>query len=383
MEENENRNEQQQQAPKPPVYIPAAPVQVIKTGSSAWKWIGITIIVCVLIASISFVSLVNSVLSHSIKKSQTTEDAEDALTEVVVKHADTFDKILVINLNGVIGRGELAAYGDVSEDVVANIEAQLKRAGNDENVCAVILNVDSPGGEAFACDQIAEIIRNFYFRYEKPVVSCIGSMGASGGYYVSAPCQWIVAHEMSITGSIGVISSSFNYRGLLDKVGVKPVVFKSGRFKDMLSGTKADSEISAQETQMMQSLIDSMFARFKKVVKDGRSQAARQGKEFKPLVEGWESYADGRILLGEEAYRLGFVDELGGMKEAIVAAQRLANIKSSNLIRYDAPISWKGLLSFLSEARAEKIQIQLGGMSESGAAAAMKPGKIYFLPPGE
>lgn len=385
MEENENMNEQQQQAQRPPAYIPAAPVQYIKTGSSAWKWIGITIIVCALIGCICFVTLIKMIFSQSIKTTQMMkmEEAEDSLTEVVVKQADTSEKILIINMKGVIGRGELAAYGNVSEDVVANMEAQLKRAGNDENVYAVILNVDSPGGEAFACDKIAELIRNFYLRYEKPVVSCIGSMGASGGYYVSAPCQWIVAHEMSITGSIGVISSSFNYRGLLDKVGVKPVVFKSGRFKDMLSGTKAEGEISAEESQIMQSLIDKMFARFKKVVREGRNQEARQGKEFKALAADWETYADGRVLMGDEAYRLGFVDELGGMKDAIEAAKRLADIKSANLIRYDAPVNWMGLLNFLSETRTDKIQLQLDGFNKNGTTAEMKPGKIYFLPPVE
>ncbi len=107
----------------------------------------------------------------------------------------------------------------------------------------------------------------------------MGSLAASGGYYVSAPCDWIVANELTITGSIGVIMEGFNYRGLMDKIGVRPEVFKSGKFKDMLSPTKSPEETSPEEVQMVQHLIDETFAQFKGVVADGRHAAFHNSKQ--------------------------------------------------------------------------------------------------------
>src|SRR5271155_3607422 len=123
----------------------------------------------------------------------------------------------------------------------------------------------------------------------KPVVVSMGSLAASGGYYVSAPCQWIVANELTITGSIGVIMHGLNYRGLLDKIGVRPETFKSGKYKDMMSPTKSQDEITPEEQQMVQNLINETFGKFKSVVADGR-RAAYQSNEHqgKMLSADWE-----------------------------------------------------------------------------------------------
>src|SRR5436190_15614835 len=101
----------------------------------------------------------------------------------------------------------------------------------------------------------------------------MGNLAASGGYYVSAPCQWIVANELTITGSIGVIMHSWNYRGLMDKVGLKPETYKSGKFKDMLSGERNPTDITPEERDMVQSLIDETYSKFKGVVAKGRADA--------------------------------------------------------------------------------------------------------------
>src|SRR5262249_4295077 len=150
--------------------------------------------------------------------------------------------------------------------------AQLKRAEEDDRVKAVILKVDSPGGEVMAADQIHNEIAQFQTRSRKPVVASMGSLAASGGYYISAPCRWIIANELSITGSIGVIMSSWNYRGLMDKVGVLTQTYKSGKYKDMLSGSREPDSITPEEKRMVQKLIDETFAKFKQVVSDGREK---------------------------------------------------------------------------------------------------------------
>ena len=136
---------------------------------------------------------------------------------------------------------------------------------------AVLLKVNSPGGEVLASDDIYNAIRQFQNEHNKPVVASMGSLAASGGYYVSAPCRWIVANELTITGSIGVIMHGYNYRGLMNKVGLQPQVFKSGRFKDMLSGEKDLEKMTPQEradvdeeTRMVQTMINQTFDKFKK-----------------------------------------------------------------------------------------------------------------------
>src|SRR5207249_2637771 len=151
------------------------------------------------------------------------------------------------------------------KSMVELIADELKVAADDGAVKAVILKVDSPGGEVLASDDISRAITEFQENTDKPVIAAMGGLAASGGYYVSAPCRWIIANELTITGSIGVIMHSFNYRGLLDKVGLYPQVFKSGKFKDMLSGSKSVNEIDPKEREMIQTMIDETFEKFKSV----------------------------------------------------------------------------------------------------------------------
>ena len=213
------------------------------------------------------------------------------LEEVTLKEGAFGDKIVVIPIDGVI-TGQVMEQGGYS--LVTVIKEELRRAQKDRDVKAVILKVDSPGGEVLASDDIAKAIRDFQMKSGKPVIVSMGSLAASGGYYVSAPCRWIVANELTITGSIGVIMHGLNYRGLLDKIGVRPEVFKSGKYKDMLSGTKEPEEISQEERDMVQKLIDETFHKFKDVVRDGRDAAySSNNRQGRKLAPDWEDYADG------------------------------------------------------------------------------------------
>jgi protease-4 len=168
---------------------------------------------------------------------------------------------------------------------------------------------------------------------------------------------------------------SYNYRGLLDKVGVKPVVFKSGKFKDMLRGDKANNEIEPEEASMIQSLIDENYNRFKEVVSTGRKNAAKHNKAIgRTLVDNWEAYADGRIFSGKQAYELGFVDELGDFRVAVSRAKKLAGIKNAQLIRYDVMVNLSTLLRRLVGADIGHIRIDTGMNTMS-----LKTGRMYFL----
>lgn len=296
------------------------------------------------------------------------------LEEVTLEHNRSKNKIVVVDVSGIITSSPWDRRGS---SMVNLIENQLELAGEDRSVKAVILRVDSPGGEVLASDEIYRTIERFQMDHGKPVVASMGGVAASGGYYVSAPCQWIVANELTITGSIGVIMHTYNYRGLLNKVGVRPQVFKSGRFKDMLSGDKAEEEILPEERKMVQDLIDETFVRFKSIVREGRDFANRaNGSAGRKLAANWEDFADGRVLSGRQAYESGFVDELGNFDTAVDRAKELAEIENANLVRYQQPFDLSNLFRLFGETESRTVKIDLGM-----DLPRLEVGRLYFLSP--
>jgi protease-4 len=255
-------------------------------------------------------------------------------------------------------------------------------------VKAAILKVDSPGGEVLASDDIYNVIKKFEDKYpDKPVIVSMGALAASGGYYISSPCRWIVANELTLTGSIGVIMHGYNYRNLMDKVGVRPLVFKSGRFKDMLSGerepdsdklTPQEQKDRDEEDQMVQSIINETYDKFKEVVRNGRSWAATQnGAEGHPLVDKWEDVADGRVLTGKSALKLGFVDELGDFNAAVKRAESLAHISNATLVEYRVPFDFGSVLSHMfGKTEAPSLKVDLGF-----DLPKLQAGCLYFMSP--
>src|SRR2546421_5060258 len=262
----------------PPRITPPPPPRPPRSGSG---WMKAAIVLGILLAlSVlsNFRHLVHGMTAHVKGGRQSRERLE----EVMFENNHSKNKIAVLDVTGIISSEPWDRNGHNLVDLISD---QLRLAGDDDSVRAVILKVDSPGGEVLASDEIYRELAEFQRNCRKPVVASMGGLAASGGYYVSAPCQWIVANELTITGSIGVIMHSYNYRGLLTKVGVRPEVFKSGRFKDMLSGEKTEEEILPEEKQMVQALIDETFEKFKKVVAEGRKRANEQnGGEGRKLA---------------------------------------------------------------------------------------------------
>lgn len=305
------------------------------------------------------------------------ESGGPRLQEVVVQRAKGRNRVLVVPIEGVI-MSQKAGRGFSMVDVVAE---QLRIAGEDEHVRAVILRVNSPGGEVLASDEIYKLIQSFHERTGKPVVAAMESVAASGGYYVAAPCQWIVANELTITGSIGVIMHGYNFRGLMDKVGVRPETFKSGRFKDMLSPDKREEDISAEEREMIQSMVNETFDKFKSIVAEGRGNALKKSRNStasnRALVDNWQQYADGRVLSGKEALKLGFVDELGNLGVALSRALKLAKIDDATVVEYRPLFDLTDLFGFLGqsgEARTVKVDLGLD-------TPRLQLGHMYFLYP--
>jgi len=333
----------------------------------------LALVLAFLLGLVLFTNVARSTLNWSMG-GKTGGQSGRWLEEVSVENNSSDHKIAIIDVEGIISSMSVGHRGRNMVDLIAD---ELKMAAQDRAVKAVILKVDSPGGEVMASDDISRALLEFQDKYQKPVVAAMGGLGASGGYYISAPCQWIVANELTMTGSIGVIMSSFNYRGLLDKIGVFPQVYKSGRFKDMLRGSKKPEEIQPEEVQMIQSMIDETYQKFVSVVQQGRDRAQKENKgEGKALINNWKDLADGRVLTGKQAYDSGFVDELGDFDAAVRRARKLAKIQDANLVRYQEPFGIANLFSLFGQSENGSLKIDLGF-----ELPKLQAGRLYFLSP--
>jgi protease-4 len=364
----------QQPVPPPLVLAPPKPPPPRNRGSSGWK------VAVILLAVLLALSLLFNArhLFRGLMAVSAARHAGPRLEEGVVEDNASHNKIAVIPVEGVITGESLGRDGYTMVDY---IEDQLKMAGDDDRVKAVVLKVNSPGGEVLASDDIYSAIVKFQSETDKPVITSMGSLAASGGYYVSAPSRWIVANELTITGSIGVIMHSLNYRGLMDKVGLRPEVYKSGKFKDMLSGSKKETEVTEEEKQMVQKLVNETFEKFKSIVAEGRQSSNDANKSSKDakgktLTKNWEEYADGRVLSGKEALKLGFVDELGNFDTAVTRAKKLAGIADANLVQYQQPFSLGSLFRLFGKSEATVVKVDLGM-----EAPKVQAGRLYFLSP--
>ena len=357
---------------RPPYPSPGHPggtPRPARTGSG-WRWIAL---LALLGAGGMAVLLVLSLMTGS--AGGASPRPGDHLVESVLEDNGSRNKIAVLSVEGIIS-GQ--ALGPSSPGLVDLIQLQLDRIRDDDAVRAVVLRVDSPGGEVLASDEIYRAISRFLEETEIPVVASMGSLAASGGYYVSAPCRWIVANELTMTGSIGVIFHSYNYRELMDKVGVRPMVTKSGRLKDMLSGDKRPEDILPEESQIMEAMILESFDRFKEVIRTGRERAARLNDgQGRPLAPDWEGIADGRIVSGRTALEKGLVDELGNFETAVERAQKLAGIDDANLVAFETPLSFLSMFRLFGRAPAGAVKVDLG----LGVLPRLPTGRMYFLSP--
>jgi protease IV len=269
-------------------------------------------------------------------------------------------KVAVIPIEGIIMEGGGGLFGG-GVDPVKLVEDGLRRARRDENVAAVVLEINSPGGGVTASDTIYKAIQKFREESGKPVVVYMKDLAASGGYYVAAPADHIVANRTTLTGSIGVIIQLLNFHGTLTEViKGQDATVKSGDNKAMGSMfADPESEEYQQGRQLLQELSDEMHALFKSVIKEGRGDR---------LAENWEEYADGRIFSAETARRLGFVDSIGHFEDAVKEAERLAGVSDVRVVEYGREMGLGALLGLkadnvnataIEERLSARIQEQL------------------------
>lgn len=191
---------------------------------------------------------------------------------------------------------------------------KIERLKRDKSVKALVIRVDSPGGSVGASQEIYRAIERF--RAEgKPVVVSMGNVAASGGYYVSAPADYIFANPGTITGSIGVIIQHVAYKELMEKIGVKATAIKTGKFKDTLNPFR---ELTPEEKKYLQETINEAYEQFLEAILRYRGKKISEEK--------LREVADGRVLTGERAKELGLVDDIGGLEDAVEKAKELAGV---------------------------------------------------------
>ena len=368
------------QVPTPLTPPPVIQPSPSRSSSRGLGWMIFAIILAILLAFSLLGNLTQLVhravrFPGSLKSVGTARSSGPRLDESILEDNDASSKIAVITVDGIITGHTSDQAGNSMVDV---IQAQLDRAKDDRRVKAVILRVDSPGGEVMASDEIYRAIKKFQDDSGKPVVCSMGSLAASGGYYISSPCRWIVANELTITGSIGVIMHGWNYRGLMDKIGIEPMTYKSGKFKDMLSGDRSTNEIPVEERAMVQALIDQTYQKFKTVVANGRSAAHDANRlEGHALITDWAKYADGRVLSGADAMTYGFVDQLGDFHDAVARTRKIAGIDNANLVEYRERYDISDFLHMFGQGEsAHDIKLDLGT-----DLPKLRAGYLYFLSP--
>jgi protease-4 len=234
------------------------------------------------------------------------------------------DKIAIVEVKGVISQSS-----GVIEELLQYVE--------DEGVKGIILRIDSPGGGVGPAQEIyREIIK---IKPKKKVVTSMGSVAASGGYYIACASDRIVANPGTITGSIGVIMQFSNLEELLKKIGVKGVVLKSGEHKDIGSPFR---EMTPEEKRIMQEVLDNVHQQFIQAVAEGRKLDRAKVVQI----------ADGRILTGEQAKNLGLVDEMGNLQDTIDITAKMVGIEGKpNVIYPKRKISiWELLMRDMASA---------------------------------
>ncbi len=251
---------------------------------------------------------------------------------------------LLLKDDSSFGSGNVVGVVEVKGIILDSQETirQLHECEKSDRVKAVLLRIDSPGGVVGPSQEIHEEVKKLAAK--KKVVVSMGSLAASGGYYIAAPATLIYANPGTITGSIGVILKLSNLQELMAKVGVKSITIKTGKFKDIGSTTRP---MTTEDQALLQGVIDSSYGQFVRAVAQGRK-----------LPEAFvRQLADGRIFTGEQALALKLVDRLGNMPDALAEAGRLGGITGEP--RQFKPKKEKKLLDMLVEETAS----QIGGMA--------------------
>ncbi|MEP7150926.1 MAG: signal peptide peptidase SppA [Nitrospira sp.] len=245
------------------------------------------------------------------------------------------ERVALIRIEGVI----LDAQATIGE---------LKHYSENPLVKAIVLRIDSPGGGVVPSQEIHDAVKWVKNKSNKAVIASMGTVAASGGYYIAAATDRIIANPGTLTGSIGVIMEMANFEGLLKKIGVEGVVIKSGRFKDVGSPLR---KMSDEERKLLQSVMDDVHHQFIQAVADGRSLEL---SDVEPL-------ADGRIFTGRQAKEARLVDELGDLDDAIHIAADIAGMEGEpKVVEPRKRFSFRDIIESRWSSVFPKLELETG-----------------------
>lgn len=277
---------------------------------------------------------------------------------------DSKDKIARIDLEGIITSGAAGErFGGGGMDL-ETIKRALIQAVEDKNVRAIVLRVNSPGGEVTASDTLYHAVKEA--AQKKPVVVYMDSLAASGGYYVSCGATKVIANETTLTGSIGVIIQTLNYSQAFGKLGLETMTFASGSFKDSLSGARPMRD---DEKAYVQNLVLKMYDKFISIVSEARKISKDELKN---------GIADGRVFTGAEALQHKLVDQLGYIEDAYILAKKLGDTPNAMVVRYQHRATLGDLLGVFSTAQDSRGKISIDVSDR--LLPRLQPGMTYLLP---
>lgn len=278
-------------------------------------------------------------------------------------------KVLVLQANGQIDEGPSRGLLRDRPGMVPDIVSQLRRAEKDKDIAAVVLKINSPGGTVTASDVLYHELKTFKEKTGVKLVAVFMGVAASGGYYIALPADRIVAHPTTITGSVGVIFLQPKVEGLMEKLGVGVDVSKSGNKKDMGSPFRASTE---EEARLLQDLTDQLGSRFVDLL--------TQHRQISP--EALAEIRTARIFLADEARKLGMVDSIGYVEDAIQSAKTLAGLPDDARVvvyrreKFPDDTVYNSAGTTTGSAEPDLIHIEL-----PGSIGELSSGFFYIWPP--
>lgn len=276
-------------------------------------------------------------------------------------------KIVLVEISGVISDAEERPTFSLGErpSIVAETKNVLERAADDDDVAALLLRINSPGGSVSASDTLYHEIKAWKDENKKPVFAFLNGLSTSGAYYIAMAADRVVAHPAAVTGSIGVVMPGLSIEGLMEKYGVADQTLTSGPFKDTGSLLR---DMRPDERKQLQSVIDDLYGRFTSVVAQGRP--ALDPARIRAL-------ADGRVYSAQQALAAGLVDELGYLDDAVAQVQQRAGIAESRVVVYHRANSMReNIYSRAPNLSLDALQLGLASLRRS----ALAPGFYYLWP---
>ena len=276
-------------------------------------------------------------------------------------------KILLVEVSGVISDAdERGTFGlSQRQSMVAEIKSILDRAADEKDLAGLLLRVNSPGGSVSASDTLYHELKAWKSENKKPVYAFLNGLSTSGAYYLSMAADRVIAHPAAVTGSIGVIMPGLSIEGLMEKYGVADQTLTSGPYKDTGSLFR---DMRPDERKQMQSVIDDLYGRFKKVVAEGRP-----GLDAAKI----STLADGRVYSADQALAAGLVDELGYLDDAVAALEKRAGVTESRVVTYHRSSSVQE--NIYSRAPSLSLDALELGLQEL-RRRALAPGFYYLWP---